>query len=384
MSFITNHNSLLFFYIILLQIILPITQIKADESNQIESVKIDNYKIQQLSRVHSLDLWDHDQQETSKEDLSYEKLSLQRSFEYKKCDFVDLRQSGRLTTENRNQGNIAWCYAHTASDLIQYHFNTLPISASDLAINYNNRAIPQTIKFFRNFVALFSNHRDWYLENDTGFIKIAIQAALEHGVCPRENMPDESLTRVDWSTGVTQSMGYKTGMYDLLKNLKEELKFKTLEEIGYFYSFPKISSTELVRILLANKRSDVFDQIAEHSCNHHRIFFPPVKITQVIRNKNIFQSIDQQLDRHNIVAMDYFSGVLHDKDNFKSHRGSLHTSSLIGRRWNNENHQCEYLVRNSYGSSCEGYDPDYQCEQGNIWIPQNNLQQSLLMVSFIQ
>ena len=50
----------------------------------------------------------------------------------------------------------------------------------------------------------------------------------------------------------------------------------------------------------------------------------------------------------------------------------LHGSIIIGRKRNPKSKKCEYLVRNSWGTSCNSY-PDLECESGNIWVPETNL-----------
>jgi len=56
----------------------------------------------------------------------------------------------------------------------------------------------------------------------------------------------------------------------------------------------------------------------------------------------------------------------------KHHRGislnELHTSGIVGRRWNSEKKSCEFLIRDSYGEQCTDYDPSYDCEDGYVWL----------------
>lgn len=50
-----------------------------------------------------------------------------------------------------------------------------------------------------------------------------------------------------------------------------------------------------------------------------------------------------------------------------------HHSTLIGRRFNKKTEQCEYLLRNTWGTDCSQYPDRFECQEGNLWIPQNEL-----------
>ncbi|MDC1175561.1 hypothetical protein OAT67_09190 [Bacteriovoracaceae bacterium] len=54
----------------------------------------------------------------------------------------------------------------------------------------------------------------------------------------------------------------------------------------------------------------------------------------------------------------------------------------MARKFNYKTGSCEYLVRNSWGSSCN-YSDSYECEEGNIWLPEDKLKRSIRGVTFI-
>jgi hypothetical protein len=45
-----------------------------------------------------------------------------------------------------------------------------------------------------------------------------------------------------------------------------------------------------------------------------------------------------------------------------------HAVVVIGRRKNPTTGKCDFLVRNSWGTSCNGVSPEWQCDGGNIWM----------------
>ncbi len=91
-----------------------------------------------------------------------------------------------------------------------------------------------------------------------------------------------------------------------------------------------------------------------------------------------------------------------------------HASMIIGRRKNTANNKCQYLVRNSWGSSCDTtpphitlppdllndpalpfsyrasvnkksiYSPDWDCDKGNIWVDADVLTKSIYGVSYLK
>ena len=61
--------------------------------------------------------------------------------------------------------------------------------------------------------------------------------------------------------------------------------------------------------------------------------------------------------------------------------GSVHASVILGRRRNDKG-QCEYLIHNSWGSSCDPY--SWPCEKGQVWVPIDALMNNLLELSWLE
>jgi hypothetical protein len=299
------------------------------------------------------------------------------------CSTVDLRLTGKLTQEVRNQGRMSWCYAHTAVDLVQYHFNSPSLSAADFAIQYSNHFAAKLVHSLMNISTLISSRPTIYMEPQTGFIKASLNQGFQEGFCPRNIFPDEKIKLQSLRTGDSKEVDFATAMFDILKNLQPEIKsgFSFRENI---YRFPGLSDDNFFSILKDQSRQKVFDTISGSLCRDHRLNFQKPKITQKVRSANMFTTIDQQLDSANIVAFDYNADVLNDKLKASIVPKSLHTSSIVGRRWNVDNQSCEYLVRNSFGPECKRYDKSYSCEDGNIWIPQKYLAKSILMITYLE
>ena len=95
------------------------------------------------------------------------------------------------------------------------------------------------------------------------------------------------------------------------------------------------------------------------------------------RSKRIFQKMNQSFDRQNPVSIDFYSKILKGIDAPVNVLGSLHTVLLYGRKYDETQNQCHYLIKNSYGEGCNGYDARLQCEKGYIWIPESTLFRSM-------
>lgn len=300
------------------------------------------------------------------------------------CSFVDLRMLNKLIIANRNQGRIAWCYAHTAADLLQFHFDTGPISASDIAIKYSKLVPAKIMSFIKKVLIPVTHSQDMYLEPQTGFIKIALENAMKVGVCPRHLLPDEKILKINLNDGSRTFVDYQDGMYDLLKNFKTKLKKMSIQQIGHLYEFPNLDSIEFLRIVSNYNQQKIFDVIDENLCDENRVSIPKASVRQVYRGKNLFKSINEQLDKKNIVAIDYLSGIFNNPTAFSLNIFNFHTSSIIGKKWNNKINQCEYLIRNSYGNDCSRYHKLYSCEHGNVWVTKNILKKAVWIATYLE
>jgi len=64
-------------------------------------------------------------------------------------------------------------------------------------------------------------------------------------------------------------------------------------------------------------------------------------------------------------------------------RCGKHVSLIIGRKWNAKTNKCQLLVRNSWGTSCNSYADDWDCEKGNIWVDEEDLGANIYEVKYL-
>jgi len=112
----------------------------------------------------------------------------------------------------------------------------------------------------------------------------------------------------------------------------------------------------------------------------------------------IMNFVDKMFDaRHKLpIAIDYCADFFHQgasargrKEFYASNDTSedscgAHASVIVGRRTSispkNGEKTCEYLIRNSWGTSCLGYNAEYtaKCEQGQVWVTKETLLKNIL------
>jgi hypothetical protein len=96
-----------------------------------------------------------------------------------------------------------------------------------------------------------------------------------------------------------------------------------------------------------------------------------------------FSTMNKQLNRFRMIGIDYDSRLLENSQNTSISLSELHTSSIVARRWNDGQSECQYLVRDSYADQCQEYDASYECEGGQVWIDESKIYSNLLSFVYI-
>ncbi|MBL7545303.1 MAG: hypothetical protein JNL11_15905 [Bdellovibrionaceae bacterium] len=149
--------------------------------------------------------------------------------------------------------------------------------------------------------------------------------------------------------------------------------------------FPNLEEQKILDISRAVSRDALLKALSDEACK------PRIKMDNIevgFKGKSflgdtteVFNEIDTQLNRRNILGMAYNAKLLYNKE-AKDFGG--HMSVVVGRRYNRQNGECEYLIRNSWGRGCSSYDAHYTCEAGNIWMPKSVLAKGIHNVIYIK
>ncbi len=289
------------------------------------------------------------------------------------CTPLDLRN--HTLGAVRNQQEISWCYAFTAADMLAHTFKrSEPISAADIAINYNQSLIGKVMSVFIP--------NDAGKPHETGFNKAALITAMRDGFCSEEVLSSETWIKV--VAGKEARVPMPTAMTEIAKLHATRAQLNS-NNLPFYYKFKHVGKEEFLALLKTKKLRNFYDNLRLKVCQFDREPSPEKwKVKMVFKNPSVFERISEQLELGRLVGLDYDSRILHSK----KHRGvkltELHTSSLVGRRWNTKQNICEYLVRDSYGPECTSrYDENYDCEDGNIWLNEDEIHGSMVSIVYM-
>lgn len=288
--------------------------------------------------------------------------------EEKKCQpAVDLRND--VLGEVRDQGGIGWCYAFVSADLLTYKLGK-KISAADIAMNYNDR-------WDKNILKMFGlGEQDFDGATKKGIRTAIAKTEDKGGACLEANVRSED-------------NGNSTLMSNLVEIDNIKRKFGTLQCRTCLNvvqrMFPTIREEEFMEIAKNASRATLMSMLSDKVC-HPRLSLKEVEVEYTSPSffgdtTNVFDQIDRQLNSKNILALSYNENLLFNRSAQKFYP---HASTIVGRRFNKKNGECEYLVRNSKGQSCGSYDSYYDCEAGNVWVPKSVLSKGVINVSFIK
>jgi hypothetical protein len=287
------------------------------------------------------------------------------------CPTVDLRTV--FSMKVRNQQDLSWCYAHTAADYLQfYHRIPEQISAADIAIRYNRRFWPRIVQLVKG------NEIRQY-----GFIRPALWDAMEQGYCPESVFPSDEWKRVSPSTSgmnfERRPIGLAIQEIYALHERVEKGQIQKAQELPFHYAFRGVTQNRFFEILNMSTRRELLLNLRDAACEGQRKVLPRSidRISMRAKGSSAFDRMSSHLQAGIPVSIDYFDQVLENSSDFKRHLENLHTSLVVGQRYDSARGECQYLIKNSYGEDCTGYDPRLSCEGGYLWVGEKALSSAL-------
>lgn len=278
--------------------------------------------------------------------------------ERKQCTSVDLSKGNQFLSEPRNQDSVGWCYAFTAADLLSHKLGK-KVSAADLAVAYNADS----------FVNKLSKKYFDSSEGDIagGWSGSSIEKIKEKGgACLEENLSSED-----------------NGYGDLkgqLRKLEASGKNQASCSSAVASVFPQMNYKDFAAISKSVGRDQLMTALSDKACGP-RIDISKFKVQEHIYTKRAdkFSSLDEQLAKKNPV------GIYYDITRITNSSGpSSHASVVVGRRFNEETKACEYLVKNSWGTSCDYYPIDVDCSKGSFWAPKTKLSEAIFGTIYVE
>lgn len=308
----------------------------------------------------------------------------------KYCDEKDLSaEFGPV----RNQGNIGWCYANVAADLMTYQYkkelNGARVSAGYIALAYNEIMLKKP-------------------NDDSGDVVPAILAAEYFGVCT-DDIEDEALKTGPYYTVKDKIDGlvYLKQYYDKKKknpDYVDEYEERLFRYLNSDSLIKKISKQELESVLQSSTKRTFPRKLADKICESKKKkiklsldmrfeFFAFEGIRRLIfkgqpnvidaGKKGLIKSINKQLSQNKPAAASYNANIFYEKGTEYYEKAGPHVSTIVGRRWNKETKTCEFKLRNSWGKNCYSYtnpELDGKCdpETGYLWLSSEILSRTVI------
>jgi C1A family cysteine protease len=290
----------------------------------------------------------------------------------KSCPLVDMRdQLGPI----RNQGQTGYCFAFAVADVMSRLLGKR-VSAWDIDLTYRGDQLRQLVSFRSSRLARAAAY------DDGGSINQAFVDAQKKGVCLESSLPSEYASQ---SGGLDQVIKGIEKLRTEAETTASKKNFDTSCEkninpvLSDLTSAAKISN--LAQVVAQSTLSDAIYGIDAQACDGHRI-----KIPQEYRidlyfslpsspNPQQLEVIDSELNHKNPMLIGYNADILSDRH--KGASDSPHASIIVGRQFDRSRGQCDYIIRNSWGKDCSEYDPYYKCQDGNVWVPKENLEQAM-------
>lgn len=280
----------------------------------------------------------------------------------------------------RNQGDVGWCYAFTAADLISHKLKQ-KVSALDIAYRFNQKdlgILGAKLKAQMNAGAL-TKKNNFALEttSDGGFTTAAIKYEAQKGACLESDLPSDN----------SDMSNLKTSLDDLQRLKYQLLKDPMMCQFGNyrlsFARFPALSLPQILQTAYDSDYSDMMIKLADKNCDGKRISMKGLEAIEVdISNDktrgDAFATIDKALDNKSIAGIGYDVKVLGNDDETGSH-----ASSIVGRRYNAKTQECEYMIRNSWGDEFDDESP-LENQDGYYWVPKTKLKTVLTDVTVIK
>ena len=130
-----------------------------------------------------------------------------------------------------------------------------------------------------------------------------------------------------------------------------------------------------LRALNRATANEFFRDLFADACQGSQTERPALPSTESIGEVDrAMNALNQNLDLGTSalpMGLSYCANILTVGPHFhrKKHGCDPHVSTLIGRRWNAARRTCEYLIKNSWGTSCHHYaGSGNDCEGGKVWV----------------
>ena len=306
------------------------------------------------------------------------------------------RTLSKLFSTPRNQGNVGWCYAFTAADMLSIEIGT-PVSPMHMAALYNKQEYndPSIISFLnRKATGLMREDEGELYEG--GHIHDALEYSIENGrICTEAQMPFERPSRlksgrlspinsgmmITWLNDIRDDIENKVMSFEEACSKLEGMFINPVMNLSSFIN-ETITAETAAHILLSQNLNNSFEEFIEETCGDSQA---PIESSLSVHShwnitisgrRTFLQKLNDLLNRGKPIGLEYREGHVLEHGNFNL--AANHASVLLARRWNNEKQVCEFKIRDSKGrNSCDIYKEGIDCNdrEGTFWISDEELVQ---------
>lgn len=293
---------------------------------------------------------------------SYKKIisTIDRSFDLpeSKCTTVEIDTSNM--PKNHSQKNLRWCFAWSGTNLLSFN-EEIPLSFYDMASQYH---------LYRE------DRKDDLKKNPKQNFGLSAGAPVEaleiilsgKGICTEAQT---NFANEDWGANAKVVM-------DLIAPEKSLNEIACKHDLFKIESIKNLSSNiinVLGKLSSDNKLAVFLDLVCDRHQLKKKYETHLVETGDGVTPENLMSELDGALEiAHQPVSVGYSSDVLSMGQNFVGTPD--HESTVIGRKYNKEKGQCEYLIKNSWGDDCDNVAPSIKCENGNYWLSRTTLQKN--------
>lgn len=339
---------------------------------------------------------------------------------------LDLPPGSMSTIPVYDQDSLGLCYAFAASQLVD-------------AYRFSHGDGKRSLLTSPVVAAAQSGAAEWFRDDlDGGIVGNVVESIRKGGICDRDvvlrqwggddikpylidlrKFFDAHRAYAKEHTSVVQSLRNLLSNEHENADIARNRVFKAQEIQCYLKRSVPIEKAQLPSIGLIGELLNQNDpimflsQIFKKTCEGHSTAVTVPEVTNVflsapfVKNRisesnDITKIIQARLSRSNPqpIAISYCAAVLTDQtykgfermssSSLLGWKGDIvpksqrpdcgnHASLVIGQRMNGG--KCQFLVRNSWGSSCAGY--SWPCQNGNIWIDSDRLAENIYKLSWL-
>ncbi|QLY25394.1 hypothetical protein [Bdellovibrio sp. KM01] len=283
--------------------------------------------------------------------------------ESKSCTAIDLRSK---TGPVRNQGTDGWCYAFTVANMVSWKSGK-EISAAGVAFGYTDNG-------YHDLYRMIGMTQDQI--TNQGFTTAAFRASKHGGFCLESELPSEGFNGIN--TNVPLAFLDKLGKKAVGGKISEDEFIKVAKTM-----FPNLSKEQFSEIIRKSSKSTYFNTLVRKSCEH-RVSADGMEMSFFTNfdSEKFGKQIEKHLEQGTPVEVGYNADFFAHP--YSPSGNAYHSSLLVGRRMNPKTGQCEYLLKNTYGTTWKPESAEFDSADGYAWVPKSRMIEATRNASYVK